>query len=90
MERAWAAVWQGQHNILIGICISSSMQLPALLHICPHFLTHFTHFAIQVEPQKAPYAAAAIVAIARPYITVVHSTDVSVYVFIHTHSYCCL
>lgn len=68
MVLAWAALWQGQHNILIGICKSSSMQLPALFHICPHFLTHFTHFAIQVEPQKAPYAAAAFVAIARPYM----------------------
>lgn len=89
MERAWAALWQGQHNILIGICISSSMQLPTLFHICPHFPTHFPHFGFQVEPQKDPYAAAAIVAITRPYIAVVHSTYVSLYIRIVIAAYEC-
>lgn len=89
MERAWAALWQGQHNILIGICISSSMQLPTLFHICPHFPTHFPHFGFQVEPQKDPYAAAAIVAITRPYIAVVYSTYVSLYIRIVIAAYEC-
>lgn len=85
----WVALWQGQHNILIGICISSSMQLPTLFHICPHFPTHFPHFGFQVEPQKDPYAAAAIVAIARPYIAVVYSTYVSLYIRIVIAAYEC-
>lgn len=59
-------------------------QFNAIANAFPHLPTfshtYFPHFAFLVEPQKDPYAAAAIVAITRPYIAVLYSTYVSLYV----------
>lgn len=73
-----------QHNILIGICISSSMQLPTLFsHISHLWLSGLSHKRLNM------LHSCVAVAITRPYITVVCSAYVCVYnTYTHTLSYC--